>query len=64
MHLTFLIDLYMLEGDCFDFLASTDAWLGAGECRTFGLTTLVGIAGLVLLRCIDFFSFGLNTLFE
>ena len=43
-----------------DFLASTDVWLGAGECRTFGLTTLVGIAGQLPFRCTDFFSFGLN----
>ena len=58
---TFLVSLYLFKGDGLDFLVSTDAWLGAGECRTFGLTALVGIAGLVPFRCTDFFSFGLNT---
>lgn len=53
--------MYLLRGDGFDFLASADARLGAGECRTFGFTALVGIAGLVPFRCADFFSFGFNT---
>jgi hypothetical protein len=58
------VDLREFKGDGFDFLASTDVWLGAGECRTFGLTALVGISGLAPLRCTDVFSFGLNTFFE
>jgi hypothetical protein len=62
--ITFFVDLREFKGDGFDFLASTDAWLGAGEYRTSGLTALVGISGLAPLRCTDFFSLGLNTFFE
>ena len=56
----FVLSLFIVDG--VDFLESATAF--AGERRTLGRTTLVGMSGLVPLRGIVFFSFGLNTLRE